>query len=205
MPENPEDETDPRIEQALRLGELRKEVMDRTGGPAFEGGTGNLPMDTQESFWEYVLAFESAERTTLASRLLKEADFVAQDPDALDGPGQLQAALWELLHALASIRVYAHFTDHLDDAELYRLLVKEALPNETTAPPSGFAVNTRIDVSEYGTPEDPDGTDTWLRYYADEQIRSEWDGPVPPKASLSYERDSQLPVPPEERPEQNPD
>ncbi|MFO8027551.1 MAG: hypothetical protein R6U56_07795 [Opitutales bacterium] len=66
-------------------------------------------------------------------------------------------------------------------------------------------MDTQESFWEYGTPEDPDGTDTWLRYYAAEQIRAEWDGPVPPKASLPYERDSQLPVPPEERPEQNTD
>ena len=36
MAEPPDDETDPRIEQALRLGDLRKEVMDRIDGPSFE-------------------------------------------------------------------------------------------------------------------------------------------------------------------------
>lgn len=63
------------------------------------------------------------------------------------------------------------------------LLVNEALPDETTALPKGQPINTPIDVAEYGTAEDPDGTDIWLRYYADEQIRANWDGPLPPSES----------------------
>jgi len=199
MPGQPGDETDPRIEQALRLGELRKEVMDRVDGPCIEGGTGQLPMDDQERFWEYVLAFEAAGVTTLADRLREGADFEALDPDKIDDPESVRAALWELLHALASIRVFVDGTDHLDDADLYRLLVEEALPNETTDLPKGLPINTRIDAAEYGTPEDPDGTDTWLRYYADEGIRADWDGPLPPKESPPHDRDRFLPVPPEER------
>jgi hypothetical protein len=202
MPERPEDETDPLIEQALRLGELRKQVMDQIDGPMIEGGTENLPMDMQEHFWQYVLAFESAELTTLERRLQEEAGFVAQNLDALEDPRQVHAALWDLLRALASIRVFLNCTDHLDDAELYRLLLEKALPDETTAPPAGFAVNTRIDVVDYGTTENHDGTDTWLRYYADDLTRSEWDGPVPPQEPLPYDRDSKLPLPPEESTEE---
>ena len=48
MPETPEDETDFRIEQALRLGELRKDVMDRVDGPTYESGTGSMPMKEKE-------------------------------------------------------------------------------------------------------------------------------------------------------------
>lgn len=49
MPDSIDNEPDPLIEQVLRLGDLRKEVMDRIDGPVFEGGTGQLPMDSQES------------------------------------------------------------------------------------------------------------------------------------------------------------
>lgn len=198
MPEIPEDETDPRIEQALRLGDLRKEVMDRIEGPCYEGGTETMPMALQERFWQHILAFEQAGETTIAARLEEEAGFTARDPDGIE-EGELHAALWELLHALASIRIYVHFTDHLDDADLYRLLVKGALPNETPALPKDCEINTRIDAAEYGTAEDPDGTETWLRYYADDETREAWDGPVPPRETPPYDRDRLLPVPPEER------
>ena len=198
MPESHEDEIDPRIEQALRLGELRKEVMDRIDGPSIECGTENMPMDIQESFWQHILAFEAAEDTTIAARLEEEAGFAPRDPGAIEDADDLHKALWELLHALASIRIYVHFTDHLDDADLYRLLVKGALPGETVALPKDCAINTRIDAAEYGTAEDPDGTSTWLRYYADEKSREMWDGPVPTRERPPYDRDRKLPVPPEE-------
>lgn len=68
MLETPDDQSDPRIEQALRLGELRKEVMDRITGPSFESGTENIPMDLQEKFWQHILAFEAAEDTTKIGR-----------------------------------------------------------------------------------------------------------------------------------------
>ncbi len=100
-------------------------------------------------------------------------------------------------HYFASIRIFVHSTDHLSDAELYRLLVEGALPDETPALPPELAINTRIDAAEYGTEEDPDGTNTCLRHYADDHARAEWDGPVPPKSPPSHSRDHLLPLPPE--------
>lgn len=197
MNDSNEDTDDPRIAQALRLGELRKEVMDRVEGPSFEGGTENLSMPAQEQFWQHVLAFEKAGQTTTEARLREEAKFVPRDPDTLTEPKELDHALWQLLHALASIRIFVHFTDHLSDADLYRLLVKGALPDETPALPPELEINTRIDATEYGTADDPDGTDTWLRYYADDHNRAQWDGPVPPKSPPPYSRDRLLPDPPE--------
>ena len=195
----PEEESDPLIEQALRLGELRKEVMDRIDGPVIEGGSENLPMDAQAAFWEQVLAFESAEESTIAERLRNEIGFVPRPPGDPAGEGGVKSALWELLEALASIRIFVFGTDHLNDAELYELLVNKVLPEPTTVPPTGSEWNCRVDVAEHGTDDDPDGTATWLRYYADDETREEWDGEVPPKEPLPYDRDRFLPVPPEER------
>lgn len=198
MLETPEDETDFLIEQALRLGELRKEVMDRIEGPTFESGTGSMPMETQVAFWEHVLAFESAEESTLAERLENEASFMPPDPKALKSESEIHTALWDLLKALASIRVFVCNTDHLCDDDLYRLLVYAALPEPSFVPPAGSQWNCRINACEHGTREDPEGTMTWLRYYADEEIRSTWDGEVPPKEVPPYDRDRFLPVPMEE-------
>ncbi|MFP4353119.1 MAG: hypothetical protein ACLFTU_09845 [Puniceicoccaceae bacterium] len=197
MPE--EEESDPLIEQALRLGELRKEVMDRVGGPFLEGGSEDLPMDTQTAFWEHVLAFESAEQSTIAERLRNEIGFVPRPPGDLAGGDEVRDALWELLESLASIRVFVFGTDHLSDGELYELLVNKTLPEPTTVPPAGSEWNCRVDVAGHGTDDDPDGTDTWLRYYADDWTRDEWEGEVPPRETPPYDRDRFLPVPPEER------
>lgn len=198
MPKTPEDETDPLIEQALRLGELRKEVMDRIEGPTFEGGTGSMPMKTQVAFWEYVLAFESAEESTLAERLGNEACFFPPNPKALKGESEIHTALWDLLRALASIRVFVCNTDHLCDADLFRLLVYGALPEPSIVPPPGSRLNCRIDACEYGTRDYPEGTLTWLRYYADEDMRKTWEGEVPPIENPPYDRDRFLPTPADE-------
>lgn len=203
MPDDPDppDSADDSIEQALRLGDLRKKVMDRIDGPSFEGGTGEMPMDQQEEFWKHVLAFEEAEESTLEERLKTEANFVAADPNSLEDDAEVSEALWNLIHALASIRVYLDDTDHLSDRDLYRLLVFGALPDVTTVPPTGAEWNTRILAHEYGVPGDPEGTLTYLRYYADDQTRDEWDASeVPPKEELPFDRDRLLPCP-----EENPD
>lgn len=198
MPDSPEDQTDPLVEQALRLGDLRKEVMDRIGGPVIEGGTGELPMDMQEAFWKQVLAFESAEESTLAERLKKDASFVPIEPDRLHEENEIHSALWELINALASIRVFLCFTDHLSDTDLYRLLCYDALPSPSIVPPPGSRMNEQIMACEFGTKDDPEGTETWLRYYADEDTRLEWDGDVPPTQLPPFDRDRLLPGPPEE-------
>jgi len=195
MTDNSDHPDDP-IEQALRLGDLRKKVMDRVDGPTFEGGTGDMPMDQQEAFWRHVLAFEEAEESTLEERLKTETEFTATDPDSLETEAEVSEALWNLIHALASIRVYLDCTDHLGDRDLYRLLVFGALPGATTVPPTGTEWNTRILAHEYGGPGDPDGTLTYLRYYADDETREEWDvGEVPPKEELPHDRDRLLPCP----------
>lgn len=199
MPETPEDETDLLIEQALRLGELRKEIMDRIDGPTFEGGTEGIPMKTQVAFWEHVLAFESAEESTITERLENEVGFVPPDPKALISASEIHSALWNLIKALSSIRVFVFNTDHLCDADLYRLLVYGALPEASFVPPPGSQWNSRIDACEFGTRDDPEGNLTWLRYYADEDMRSMWDGEVPPRDNPPYDRDRFLPTPAEER------
>jgi len=194
----PEDSESPDelIEQALRLGELRQKVMDQVDGSFIEGGTGEMPMDMQEAFWKNVLAFEEAEESTLEEQLKTEAKFTAPDPDSLETDAEVSEALWNLIHALASIRVYLDCTNHLSDRDLYRLLVFDALPDETTVPPPGAEWNTRIFAYEYGIPGDPNGELTYLRYYADDLARQEWDASeIPPTEELPFDRDKLLPNP----------
>ena len=198
MDSSEDDGTDSQIERALHLGDLRKEIMDRVGEDCIESGTGDLSMDLQAKFLEHILAFESAEGSTFFERLRSEAKFVPVPPESVGSEEQCHAALWDLLNALASLRVYLYGTDHLSDTSLYRLLYFEALEGETVSPPAGSEWNCRIDAAEIGTSECPGGTDLWLRYYADEQTRAEWDGEVPPKETPPYDRDRLLPVPPEE-------
>jgi hypothetical protein len=199
MPKPSDEENDPRIDQALRLAELRKAVMDKVKGPWLEGGTEGLPMDLQTQFWENVLAFESAEETTFLDRLRDEAGFVPRPAGEIGEGEAMKEALWSLLEALASIRVFLFYTDHLDDGELYRVLMTEVLPDSTTDLPADTGWNCRIDVCDHGGPGDPDGTATWLRYYADDAERDAWDGELPPKEKPRHDRDRFLPVPPEER------
>lgn len=200
MEDLPDNEYDTQIEQALRLGELRKEVMDHVEGPFIEGGVGNMPMEEQLHFWQYVLAFESAEDSTIGERLRDEADFTAMALKDLDGPKQIYDALWQLLYACASIRVFVHFTDHLSDGELYRLMLEEIIPAPTNVPPKELACNCRFNITEFAwgefSPEASQGIGT--DGDAGELTFEEWEEAFAKQFPPRYERDRFLPVPPEE-------
>ena len=209
MNDDPNNEHDAQIEQALRLGELRKEVMDRVEGPFIEGGVGNMPMEEQARFWQYVLAFESAEDSTIGERLREEAGFTAVPLTDLDSPRSFYDALWQLLYACASIRVFVHFTNHLSDAELYRLMVERVIPAPTNVPPPELACNCRFDLTEFaefdeplGTFDGPDADDD-----PDDLSYEEWEAAFAKQFPARFDRDRFLPVPPEEdeaRPDEAP-
>jgi len=209
MNDDPNNEHDAQIEQALRLGELRKEVMDRVEGPFIEGGVGNMPMEEQARFWQYVLAFESAEDSTIGERLREEAGFTAVPLTDLDSPRSFYDALWQLLYACASIRVFVHFTNHLSDAELYRLMVERVIPAPTNVPPPELACNCRFDLTEFAEvdapPETFDGPDA--DDDPDDLSYEEWEAAFAKQFPARFDRDRFLPVPPEEdeaRPDEAP-
>ena len=108
---------------------------------------------------------------------------------------ELTAKLWEVIKALALLRVYLSHTDHLSDRELYTNLWNESLREELVLQPTDASFACHIDLISSGSEED---NNINLKYYADEDERTrwaqEWPGePLPNHERLPFDRDQHLP------------
>jgi hypothetical protein len=183
------------LEQQRRINQLRTELNQLAGGRMTEGDFGHCSPDLKEKFLEQVLAFERGEKTTLLS-LLAKYGHQFPSPEQLDGQA-LTDTLRELIRALAEVRVFLEFTDHLSDRELYTFLWRESLREEDVFEPVHPASAWHFDMTHVGT---PDPTWIYLKYYADESFRKSWatefpDDPMPPDEDPPYNRDQNLPKP----------
>lgn len=201
---SPNNEESEAIERVLRIAQLRTEVEKVAGTPIVgEGGVGGN-LETQEAFWEHIHAIETAPEMSLKDALLERSDFHALPPEQLATDEARHTALWKLLTALASMRVFFHCTDHLSDRVFYYLLFNEVLPEKTQIMPDGSEWNCRYDMAEFATEDVPEPYEIYLKYYADDADRDDWndqfpENTLPKKAELPYDRDRRLPVPPEEQ------
>ena len=132
-------------------------------------------------------------RTTDFDRLLR-LGVSLPEPDSLSQDA-LREKLWEVIGALAELRVFLHNTDHLSDRELYTHLWEHGLRQEIVDAPPDPQLQTHLDLLGGCTEED---LQTYLRYYADEQYRRMWseDFPednLPEHEDPPFDRDSQLP------------
>ena len=102
----------------------------------------------------------------------------------------LRAKLFEIIEAMFEIGIVVEQTDHLSDAELYRFLVGDALLEETM-------ISTGGGGAWHISPVRDDDSETYLRYYADDETRERWHREfgcvLPPKEKLPYDRDRLLP------------
>lgn len=108
----------------------------------------------------------------------------------------LYERLWELIHALATRRIYLSYTGHLDDRALYEWL-DEFLDEPNADCPLEAEINMRVDVSNGSTGSD-EGLQVWLRFHATEQDRADWmerfpEDLMPPREQPVSDRDSRLP------------
>ena len=121
----------------------------------------------------------------------------------IDGVGpfeEIEDALWALIHALARRRNFLEHTDHLSDEQLYDVLWEQVLEEPTSVFPECCRWSCEISICDYGSPNGDDGLITFLRHYADEHFRREWeqefpDQPLPIHRDPPYERDYLLPAP----------
>jgi hypothetical protein len=133
-----------------------------------------------------------------ARAILSKYGFTPLRPaEVSDDP--LRGRLWELIYALAGRRIYLNSTDHLSDRALYEWL--DAFLDEDCADcPLEAETNYRVDVSD-ATNDTDEGIQNWLRFFADEKDRADWqrdypDGPLPPREKPAHDRDRFLPEPP---------
>lgn len=178
--------------QENRVDELKRQAEQVAGGNMVSWESDALSPEQREQFWERVVDAENEATTTLFQELLN-AGVELPDPDVLDDR-RLSSTLWKVIFAMAGMRVFLHWTDHLNDRELYFQLWHEILPEETTILPDDLLSEWHIDVP--GSHE----SGIYLKYYADEKARRAWredfpEDDVPAHENPPHDRDRLLPQP----------
>lgn len=202
MPHIP-DPDESQAEQILRMAELRRQITDLAGEPFAEARAPDMPLDMQEQFLKHILAFHEQPERRLRDILSERTGQTFPSWKELESEEAVHAELWRLIRALAEIRRFLSETDHLSDAQCYRLLDNTILEEETTDVTPEMGVNHSISLCDYGAPEEPDGDRLYLKYYADDDWRAEWqaqfpDETLPDPAEPAYDRDQNLPIPEED-------
>jgi hypothetical protein len=183
----------PDIDRDIHINELKEEANELTGGEMVAWESPDCPAGIGEQFWERVVAWEKAPRTSHFEQLTR-AGLELPLPDELDDD-QLTAKLWELIHALAGRRAFLSNTNHLSDRELYNHLLEETL--HEAIPDLPFDENGAWHIDILGGCSEED-LYLNLKYYADEEWRAQWakDFPqdeIPPHEDPPYDRDRHLP------------
>lgn len=187
-----------RVDQEIRINELREETRELAGGEMTDWENPDCPPGIAEQFWNNVVAFEKTPRWCNFLRL--EEMGVALPPPADVADADLPGKLREIFETLATVNTFFVSTDHLSDRELYVNLWEETLREITVIMPPESGFNSTYDLVSSGSDED---RHAWLKYYADEETRQHWakDFPgdvIPPHEDPPYDRDRHLPQHPRE-------
>lgn len=186
-------EFDDQPDQEKRIEKLRAQL-EELGGEVSDNP--ELSADLEEEFLKHILAFETAEPSTLL-QWLENAGQDVPPPDGLDD-AQLQTKLWEVINRMASLGAYLHHTNHLSDRELYTYLFAEGLREDAVLFPENPGFVHGLDVLGSGSDED---MHLYLKYFADEEYRAQWladfpDFEMPPHEDPPFDRDQDLPKSP---------
>jgi hypothetical protein len=154
-------------------------------------------LDYDDDFGDRTLTFENGPFTTNFDQLIKTGVELPA-PETLDD-AQVHQTLWNVIEALADLRVFIEHTDHLSDRDLYMHFWHHTLREEVPDVDVNDGV-WHVDILGGGNEED---TRSFLRHYADEQWRRDWlekfpDYQMPPHKDPAYDRDRHLPKPYEE-------
>jgi hypothetical protein len=182
--------------QEERIAKLRAEL-EKLGGTMIDR-LDSMPADMEEEFLRHVLEYETQERTSLLT-WLANSGIEVPPADQLDDK-TLSVKLQEVIYGMAYVGAYLLHTNHLSDRELYEFL-SDCLTEEVVLFPDNPDYAYIIDMIggvESGSDED---TQTYLKYYANEQQRVKWghDWPgdkIPKHEDPPFDRDRFLPQSP---------
>lgn len=180
-------------ERLDRIEDLKHKVEEETNGEMNILGLEECPLEIEEKFWEYVLAFEQGEQTPLFE-ILTDGGIALPAPDTLDDV-EITKKLWEVINALSLLGVFLYSTDHLSDREFYENLYNKSLQEEYFIQPTNKYSAWHVDLIGSGSDED---NYIYHKYYADEEERIRWandfpDDELPPPEKKPYDRDRYLP------------
>jgi len=182
-------------EREKRIAELKRQAAELAGGKMVEGVTEETPPEVAEGFWKHVVDYEKAPWTTNFKQL-EEAGIELPAPETLNDE-QLTRNLWEVIRALALLRVFLEQTDHLSDRELYTELWRDMLREEVKAMPPD--PDGSYHLSPLGGCSEED-IQLQMKYYADEEWRQQFQKEFPDFVIAEhedppYDRDRLLPQP----------
>lgn len=194
MSTNHRDRADNRFQED-RIHELKQQAEQAAKGEMIAWESDKLSSEQSEQFWRRVVEYETAPSTTDFQQLT-DAGLELPEPEAMDDK-QLTAKLWEIIGALARMRVFVSQTDHLSDRELYTLLWRDVLREETPMLPASPSSACHLDL--LGGCSETDNY-LYLKYYAEEDARQYWqedfpDYDMPAHENPPYDRDRHLPQP----------
>jgi len=193
------------VDREKRIAELKRQAQELSGGKMLEGGAEDTPPEVTEGFWKHVVDYEKAPWTTNFQQL-EEAGIQLPAPETLNDE-QLTKKLWEVIRALALLRVFLEHTDHLSDRELYTELWSDMLREEIKAmppdPDGAWHLSPLGGCSEEDIQLD-------MKYYADDDWRHSFqeefpDFVMPEHEDPPYDRDRLLPQPNYDGPGREPD
>jgi hypothetical protein len=174
------------------IKKLKQRAEELSGGQMFSETTSECSSEIEEQFWKNVVGFEEA-TWRQPYEVLIESGISLPSPEELDDP-RLTAKLWEVINALALLRVYLQSTNHLSDRELYAHLWSESLREEMVLHPEDANYACYLDVIGSGSEED---IEIYLKYYADDEERqrwaTEWNEALPARERQPFDRDRHLP------------
>ena len=139
-------------------------------------------------------ALDAVGSTTSDFRRLLDAGVDLPDPAEV-ADGEIAAKLWEVIGALAALRVYLDSTNHLSDRALYGALWTTVLRQEVEMLDERAVWHVDL-ISGGGE----DATRLYLKHYAGERERRQWakefpDDLIPDHADPPFDRDRKLPKP----------
>lgn len=178
------------LDQDKRIEKMRDEV--RKLGGIFSTDI-EMPADLEEAFLKHILEYEQAQPISLF-QILENAGLTVPAPDDLDDTA-LMARLWEVIERLSSLGAYLSNTNHLRDRELYEYLYHDGLREEAILFPEDPTYVYMLDILGSGGEDDHQ---LYLKFYADEEYRTQWrlswpNDAIPEHEDPPFDRDAKLP------------
>ena len=170
------------VEQLLLNAQLRDELEPYVDESLSGLAMRRMPLNVENEYLASMLAWERAPAMPISRWF--DPELVLPHPDDL-AEADLTPLLWDTINRLYQQRIVLECTDHLNDAELYRIIYRDILPTW----------EKKVDLPRnflHWRCLDDDDESTWLRFYASrrerEQYRIDTGHEPPPAQALPYPR-----------------